>query len=171
MGNAIKKVTVNGESTAPNELRKMLTAMCDKRILMEKGGYLFSVSITTDHCVLGIQPYQIHGERKYHYDLNMPMNKWLLTGFINSTQSISIIFKPTSGMYKNGLSEEEKNSFYEVYIKFARFLIEHGFSNNFEIDFATKLLLTETGILEESPGEIGELARLPAKRPATGKKT
>ena len=161
MHSNITNIIVNGTPTSPRKIKKNISAMSDEDILQEKGGYLFMVSISEDCCTLGIQPYQIDGERKYHYELEMPEDEFMLTGFINTNRSLTLLFKLTPEKYKQGLSVEEKKSFREVFIRFGRFLMEYDFPGNFEIDLVTKSLLVSADIIEKEPLTVKELANLP----------
>ena len=161
MHSNITNIIINGAKSSPKETEKIILAMSNDNILQEKGGYLFIVSISGDCCTLGIQPYHINGERKYHYEIEMPEDEFMLTGFINSNRSLTLLFKVTPEKYKQGLSTEEKASFSEVFIRFARFLMEYSFPENFEIDLVTKSLLVSAGIVEKEPLTIKELGDLP----------
>ena len=161
MHSDITDIIVNGTPTSPRKIKKIISAMSNENILQEKGGYLFMVSITGYCCTLGIQPYQIGGERKYHYEIEMPEDEFMLTGFINSNRSLTLLFKLTPEKYKQGLSAEENASFREVFIRFARFLLEYNFPENFEIDFITQSLLVSAGMADKEPLTIKELGGLP----------
>ena len=161
MNSGITDIIVNGTSTSPREIKKIISAISDDNTLQKKGGYLFMVSISGDCCTLGIQPYQIGGERKYHYEMEMPKDDFMLTGFVNTNRSLTLLFKLTPEKYKQGLSVEEKKSFREVFIRFARFLLEYKFPENFEIDVVTNSLLVSAGIVDKEPLTVKELGDLP----------
>ena len=160
MPSCITDIIINGKASNPSATKKIISAISDSNILQKKGGYLFMMSISGDCCNLGIQPYQIDGERKYHYEIEMPEDAFMLTGFINSNRSLTLLFKLTPEKYKAGLSQEEKNAYREVFIKFARFLLEHGFPEDFEIDLVTNSLLTSAGIIDNGPQTVEELSAL-----------
>ena len=84
----------------------------------------------------------------------------LLTGFINTNNSITVLFKLTSEKYKRGLSPEEKSAFKEAFCRFFCFLLEYGFPGNFEIDTVTQSLLISLGILNKAPHTAEELVSL-----------
>ncbi len=157
MPSGITDVIINGKATSSCKLRNIISAMSDNNILQQKGGYIFMVSIHDASCTLGIQPYQIAGERKYHYELEMPDDELMLTGFINTNRSLTLLFKLTPEKYKQGLSNEEKASFRKVFIKFARLLLEYDFPDTFEIDFVTQSLLVSAGIIDSEPLTVKEL--------------
>ena len=160
MHSKIKKIIINGNPAKPCEVRKIISSISDKNILIEKGGYLFTVLISGDCCNLGILPYQIDGTRKYHFELDMPADELILTGFINTNNSITLLFKLTPEKYKRGLSPKEKSAFKEAFYRFFCFLLEYGFPGNFEIDTVTQDLLTSSGILKTAPHTAEELVSL-----------
>ncbi len=157
----ITNIIINGKATEARQLKKIMSAIGNDKILIEKGGYIFMVLINENCCNLGIQPYQINGERKFHYELNMPEDNRLMTGFINTNHSVTLLIKATAELCDNGLSQDQKEYFYEAYVKFARFLMAYGFPSHFEIDMLTGSLLKETGIMNNVPLNIKELGALP----------
>ncbi|MDA3797945.1 MAG: hypothetical protein PF692_02575 [Kiritimatiellae bacterium] len=160
MRSEITDIIVNEKPTRLSKFRKIISAISNPDILAEKGGYLFMVLIDGSCCNLGIQPYQINGERQYHYNMLMPENEFLLTGFINVNCSLTILFKVTPEKYKAGLSAYEKASFREVFIRFARLLLENNFPEDFEIDIVTRSLLLRAGIVNTEPSTVKELGEL-----------
>ena len=160
MHSDITDIIINGASITPPEIKKIISAMSDTNILQQKGGYLFMVSINNNCCTLGIQPYQIDGERKYHYELEMPEDDFMLTGFINSNRSLTLLFTLTPEKYKEGLSKEEKRSFRKVFIKFALLLLEYEFPGSFEIDIVTQSLLISADIVNKEPLTVKDLSEL-----------
>ena len=160
MHSSITDIIINGAQTNQRETKKIISAISNNNILQKKGGYLFMIAINGECCTLGIQPYQIDGERKYHYEIEMPEDAFMLTGFINTNRSLTLLFKLTPEKYKAGLSAEEKNSYREVFIRFARFLLEYSFPADFEIDLVTNSLLTSAGIIDKEPLTIKDLSVL-----------
>ena len=160
MCSKITDIIINEKPTKLSEFRKIILAISNPDILAEKGGYLFMVLINGSCCNVGIQPYHINGERQYHYDMVMPENEFLLTGFINANCSLTILFKMTPEKYKTGLTVDEKASFREVFIRFARLLLEYNFPEDFEIDIVTRSLLVSAGIVNAEPLTVKELGEL-----------
>jgi len=156
----ITKVMVNGKTTSPPAFKKIIAAMSNEQILREKGGYLFMVLIRGGCCYLGIKPYQINGERTHHYELDMPQDEQLLTGFINPNRSLTLLFKTTPEKCKNGFTTDEKADFRESFIQFARFLLKNGFPADFEVDSITQDLLVEADIINETTLTVGALGAL-----------
>ena len=56
MRNEITKITLNEELTKSQEACRILTAVSNKNILVEKGGYVFKAGIKGSHLFLGLMP-------------------------------------------------------------------------------------------------------------------
>lgn len=160
MTSGIKKVILNKKKTSAKGLKQVVYALSSKTILAEKGGFLFKVFIENDELHFGIVPYFINGHRTHHYEVQVVDNKYTLSGFINSNESISLLIKLTPEEFKNGLTQEDKMIFYETYQRFALFLVEHGYPENTELDKVSQLLLNELEILPRIPTTISELGHL-----------
>jgi hypothetical protein len=160
MVSGIKKVILNGKKTRKSIIKQAVSALHNKTIIAEKGGYLFKVHIQNHHLHIGIVPYYINGQRAHHYDIEITEHKYTLTGFINSNKSISLLVKLTQEEYKKGLSLEDKTRFHETYIRFALFLLEYGYPESTEIDMVTRMLLKELELSKEIPTTIKELGNL-----------
>jgi hypothetical protein len=137
--------------------------LSDKKILIQKSGYIFSSSIKDDCLYIGILPYFIEGERTHHYDIELPVKaKCVLLGFINSNGTIAILFKPDNETYNNGFLPGIADVFRDNYIRLARLLINYGFSRDFELDLATRNIIETSKLLSEVPLTVKELALQPA---------
>lgn len=158
MPSGITKTTLNGKLASSGDLKEALSALSDKLVLAEKGGYLFKSLIQDDHLYLGVLPYFINGQRALHHDIDLPEDPFTLIGFINSNGSLGLVFKLSKEYFKEGLTSETICLFREQYIRFAAFLIENDFPTGFEIDIITKQLLVETGTFPDPPENVGELA-------------
>jgi hypothetical protein len=147
----ITECVVNGKATAFKKVRKMITAMGDHRIIAEKGGYIFSASLQKPTLILGILPYFINGHRTRHYDIDMPEDRYMLVGFVNANGTLDLMFKVSRAEYKAGLSKATKQKFAEKCISFAAFIIDHGFPEDCTINQVTVCLMTEIGIVLQTP--------------------
>lgn len=136
-----------------------MLALSDRDILIQKSGYIFNASICGNCLCLGVLPYFIEGERTHHFDINLPVRgKCMFYGFINSNQTLSILFKPNSETYNNGFLPGIADIFRDNYIRFARFLVHNGFPEDFEFDIATINILEEIKLFTKTPRTVKELA-------------
>ncbi len=147
----ITEFIVNGKTTSPKKLRKIVTAMGDADIIAVKGGYIFNVSFQATTMVLGIMPYLIHGQRTRHYDIKMPEDRYMLVGFINSNSTLDLMFKVSRAEYKAGLSDETKQHYAERCTVFAAIMLEHGLPADYVINQVTVAIMTEIGLTLAAP--------------------
>ena len=159
----ITKVILNDKVTTPAYQKSIISTLSNREILIRKNGYIFSSSIREDCLCLGILPYFIEGERTHHYDIDLSVKgKCILFGFINSNETIAILFKPDKETYNNGFLPGIVDVFRDNYIRLARFLINYGFAENFELDLATRNIMEESKLFTETPLTVRELALQPA---------
>jgi hypothetical protein len=156
----ITKVILNDKEMTSDELRPVMLALSDRDILIQKSGYIFNSSILDNCLCFGVLPYFIEGERTHHFDIDLPVKgKCVLYGFINSNQTLAILFKPNNDTYNNGFLPGIADIFRDNYIRFARVLVNNGFSENVELDQATINILEEIKLFTEPPSTIKELAQ------------
>ena len=160
MNSGISTVILNEKPASSEELKKIVTALCDKKIIVEKGGFLFSSCIRGNTLYIGILPYFTNGERNYHYNIELPEDKSILTGFINSNASLEIFFKLTIEEQKKKLTSDQIFRFRENYIKLCRFFLENGFSGSFKFSPIAIAPLVELGIFPEAPDTVEKFAKL-----------
>ena len=158
MNGIIDKIVLNELETSTDEFRSVVSALCNKTVLVEKGGFLFSALIKENTLYIGILPYFIEGERAYHYNINLPEEKHILIGFINSNASIDIYFKLTKEEMENGIDEELLTYFRQSYISFCKILIEHGFEEDLPFGPLTINVFKETALFPNIPKNIKQVA-------------
>ncbi len=155
------KIILNGEEKNPNEIRKILAAISNKKILKEKGGYVTKTSILDNHFFIGIIPAFIEGRKKYHYDIKLEYeNQFTLIGSINADETMTIVFKLDKETYLRGLSEKEKAKMRNNYIKFARVFTDNGFPEDFKLDSSTIMLLERSRLFEKTPKILEEISKV-----------
>jgi len=157
----INKVFLNKKEKKACELKSIISALSNKDILIEKSGFLFNSSISDNCLCIGILPYFIDGQRTQHYDIELLGNgKCVLRGFINSNALLAILFQPEHNTYdlSSGFLPGMTELFCDNYVRLARFLIENGFSPDFELDLVTKCLFDEIKMFENIPSTVKELA-------------
>ena len=155
----ITKIILNKKKKKSDELKSIIPALSDSDTLIQKSGFLFNSSISGNCICIGILPYFIDGQRTHHYDIELPeCGKCVLIGFINSNETLTILFKPQSDTYNDGFLPGMADIFRDNYIRLARFLIENGFSEDFELDLVSKCLFDETKMFTKIPETVKELA-------------
>lgn len=159
MKSDVKELVLNGESMDPSTLSTMISALCDPRILAEKGGYVFTLFLEGNRFHLGLTPSIINGERQYHYDLIVAENPGSLTGFINPDGSVELIVKLPKGTTPTKLSNSELTRFHETYVRFARFLVERGFPPDVTLNPCSRMVLEELKLFASPIETMGDLAK------------
>lgn len=155
----ISRVLLNKAKKSPRELKSIIPALSNRDILIEKSGYLFNSSISGNCLCIGILPYFIEGQRTYHYDIELPeQGKCVLRGFINSNATVALLFEPDSDTYDGAFLPGVADIFRDNYVRLARFLLENGFSEDFEFDFGTKSIFEETKMFADIPATMKKLA-------------
>lgn len=155
----IRKIILNNKKKTARGLKPIISALSDQDTLVEKSGYLFNSSINGNCLCIGILPYFIDGERTHHYDIELPEDgKCMLRGFINSNAMLTILFIPEKDTYDGAFLSGMKELFCDNYVRLARFLIENGFPEDFELDLVTKCLFDETKMFTDIPATVKELA-------------
>lgn len=146
---------LNGKSGKPSIARSFILALDDERIITEKGGFLFKALAAGDRLVLGVTPCFIDGGRTYHYDTQLPgENKFTLIGSVTPDGIFEILFKPLS----RELSPEDIRKYADIYVMFARFLLENGFSGQGILSTVTVGMLREAELFHPLPGNLAGLA-------------
>ena len=158
----VNNICLNGEQTSARKMEHVVAAICDPDILVEKGGFIFSVQIAPPNVRLGLVPYQIAGERQYHYHLELPENDCTLTGFFGANGRVEILIKIPTSHPGGPFTPPQVARYRTAYIDFAQFLLAHGFLPNTRLEETTRMMLTELGCFEHPPATIGELAGRPA---------
>ena len=150
------KIHLNREILNQKEIKKIFKSIQNKKILKQKGGYLFNSSIRDSDFYIGIIPVLIEGERSHHYDIKLEYEDlYKLTGFFNVDGTIGMLFTPSD---KNGIINSEfKKRLRNCYIKTAGLLVQYGFPEQTGFDWITQKILAEIGIFEPVPQTLGHL--------------
>ena len=151
----VREVTLNGKTGKPSIARSFIAALNDERIIAEKGGFLFKALAAGNRLVLGVTPCFIDGERTYHYDSQLPgEDEFTLIGNVTPDGVLEILFKPLSRI----LSSEDIRKYADIYVMFARFLLENGYSGQGILSTVTACMLREAGLFHPVPENLAELA-------------
>lgn len=151
----VREVTLNGKTGKPSIVRDFIDALNDKRIITEKGGFLFKVLAAGDRLVLGVTPSFIDGRRIYHYDTQLPgEDEFTLIGSVTPGGTFEILFRPLSRQ----LSSEDIRKYADTYVILARFLLENGYSGQGRLDPVTVSMLREAGLFHPAPEDLTGLA-------------
>jgi len=154
----IARVILNDEEKSEESLGAIIPVLSNRDILIEKGGYIFNSSISDNCLCLSIRPCFIDGQRMYHYEIELPVKgECVLFGFITSN-GLALLFKPESNTYERGFLPGMAAIFRDNYVRLARFLVEHGFSRHFALEFTTISTLEEVRLFAEIPATVNELA-------------
>ncbi len=150
----IKDLIINGEAAKTTIVSKMIHAFYDSNILKSCGGYIITYKIYNNITYIGVKPSIIDGQRSNHYDLEAgPETKVYLTGGINSTGEISLLFK----IQNTELTEKIKSELKELYIQFANLLTKNKYKGSGELDWITKKIIEESRLFEPVPSTIYDL--------------
>lgn len=155
---SINKIILNRDLIANKEIKRIISSLADKSILTAKGGFLIKSTVIGSVIHLAVIPYQIDGERTYHYNMIMPENaEYILTGFINSNLSLTLIID--NKKYKE-LNRVQKKEFLIQYVLLSKFLIENGFNKNFSLDVITLQVINNLTEKKNYMNNIFDLANL-----------
>lgn len=110
---------------------------------------------------MGMLPCFIGSERTHHYDIDIPESPFNLIGFVNLDTSIELFFKLSRDDYEKGLNDADRVRYREMYVRFARFMLEMSLPHRTELKCATRDLLREFDVIPEPPETIGALAAVP----------
>ncbi len=148
-------MTLNGKTGKPSIALGFIEALNDERIITEKGGFLFKALAAGDRLVLGVTPCFIDGERTYHYDTELPgENEFTLIGSVTPDGIFEILFKPRSRI----LPSEDIRKYADIYVMFARFLLENGYSGQGILSTVTIGMLREAELFHTLPDNLAGLA-------------
>ncbi len=155
----LKRATLNRDMLPVNELREILTAVADPKVLAVKGGFLIKLALQGQVLDLALLPYQIDGQRTYHYNMILPEEcACILTGFINTNRSITMMIdQPHDKTSRQPLSVEQRKAYLQSFLDFADLFIRHGFDPGFELDLITNQILQK---LSGRPDELATLGDL-----------
>ncbi|MCK4827722.1 hypothetical protein KA005_68980, partial [bacterium] len=151
---AIEKVVLNGKEVKAENVDEKIAGL-------SKDNYIFNASIEGNELTIGTLPRYFYNEEMQHPYINKPaVNMGVLWGGTSTDGYIMIQVKTFT---HRRLYEEEKRKIRNDYVRIARFLVKHGFSEEleFKLHWQTIIFLEESGIFEVSPKTIGELARQP----------
>jgi len=155
------KIILNATRASAGELKQMFRALEDPEILKEKGGYIFRTALAANptdsekrKLHFSIKPALLEGERTFHYDLILPESiRWILSGCINSTGEIQLLFKPES----RPLTSEALKGYRKLYSSLASFFLNGGYQGEGVFDMVTQLLIQDAGLFEPTPDNFRAL--------------
>ena len=149
-----RNLVLNGETIKTTQITKMVYAFGNPDILKSCGGYILTYRKQGDILYLGVKPAIIDGQRSNHYDLQSgPDTKIYITGSINPNGELSLLFK----IPKKELSKKNKLKLKELYIQFARLLIENRYEGLGKLDWITKKIIEESKLFSPAPKSIYDL--------------
>jgi len=142
MTGIIRTVTLNGVSGGLSIASPWIGALNDERLVLEKAGFLFKASLCGDHLLLAVEPFLIHGERRYHYNMRLAReDAYTLVGCVDVKGVFTIMVKPES----QELSDVQRARYRAVFRAFAGLLLDGGYAGPGLLDEATRELLKELG--------------------------
>ncbi len=151
-----RDLVLNGETVKAAIISKMIYAFGSPDILKSCGGYIFTYRKHKNISYLGVKPAIIAGQRSNHYDLDSgPDTKIYLTGSINPNGDISLLFK----ISKKELNEKNKFELKNLYIQFARLLIENKYKGPGKLEWITKKIIEESELFSPVPISIYDLTK------------
>lgn len=149
----IRNVIFNGKPGDRSLIKSWVNALNNPRIVTEKAGFLFKVTLNDDQVELAVAPCMINGERLCHYNMKMKQeDAYTLIGDVNATGLFTILFKPES----LPLCETQKERYVNNFQQFAKLLLEHGYSEKGRLNEVTQSILEEVG-LHPAPQTLAEL--------------
>ena len=168
----VEDVIFNGKAVVPREkLKTIVSALSNRDVITEKGGFIFKSRLDDETLNLGILPWFVDGARTYHYNIDIGESKFNLIGFINPNYTVTILFKLDREDLQKGLSKGDQENFLRQYAGLAGLLVKYGFPRDFPLDQISGDVLEIAGICSSRIKTLGELAQLeepPAKPRASG---
>ncbi|MBI9100562.1 MAG: hypothetical protein JEY91_18940 [Spirochaetaceae bacterium] len=151
-------IHLNRKILNQKEVKKIFKSVQNKKILKEKGGYLFNSSLKDSDFYIGIRPVIVEGERTHHYEIELDYeDAYKLTGFFNVDGTLGMLFKPPAS--KHSITDEFKNQLKSSYEQTAEILVQNGFSEQVRFDWITQKMLGEIGLFEPVPQTLGNLLK------------
>ncbi|MCK5146329.1 hypothetical protein KAR48_06205 [bacterium] len=151
----LRCVYINGEKDSKPVIGSVIYALNNKKIIIEKGGFLFKVSISDDCLYFGLVPNFINGERTHHYDIELTVeDEFTLIGSITDDDKYSILFKPENRPFTAAV----KTTYSDSYVRFARFLYENGYEGRGELDWSTCKIFEEADVFGPEIKSLFEIA-------------
>ncbi|MBI9105702.1 MAG: hypothetical protein JEZ04_03100 [Spirochaetales bacterium] len=152
--NQLKKLYLNGKKAGGKSSRELISALNNRKIRTEKGGYLFKAGSDHKNLYLAVIPCIIDGERTHHYDIVLPESiEYFLTGSITPEGVFTILFIPK----QKPLSREMKRSYHSAYIDLALGLLCRGLDEPGELDGVSRMMLVETEVMTTAPDSLLEM--------------
>lgn len=151
-------IILNTKPCSIHDFLEVVRSLADKRILAEKGGYLFKAAFIDGDCHIGIVPWVLDGQRTHHYDIHLiNEDMFTLIGSIDAKGEWNLLFKPEKGKRP---SATEKARLAGVYRDIAALFIDSDLPYETPLSRATGLLLTQAGICTENPISLGSLINI-----------
>jgi hydroxymethylpyrimidine pyrophosphatase-like HAD family hydrolase len=152
-------IIVNGSAITDDEIKQIIQTLSNKKKVTETGGYLFKFSKIKKNITFAIVPYHENGMRNYHYNMTFKVkDSYYISGFINTSFSITFLFGNKKHFNVTQLNEEIKNIYMTRFVFFAQFLIFCGFITDFKLDILTIQIIQKLISIEAVPNTIQDLA-------------
>jgi len=150
----LKTLYLNDRKAGKKHIREMISALNDRTIRTEKGGYLFKAASSNKNLYLGIIPCMISGERTHHYDIALPESMvHVLTGSLTPEGLFTILFIPK----QITLSDEMRLAYHSAYIDLAAGLLGRGLTGPGELDGVSRMMLESSGVMNPAPSSLIEI--------------
>jgi len=147
------RLVLNGESPSDRERKRFVRALSDPRRLRSSGGYLFKSGLVGDTVLISIVPAIAEGERLHHYDIAVPDEQPII-GTVSANGEFSLLFKAG----QESMDETDRSAWRRRFRGFARILIESGYQGTGTLDWITRQIIRESGIIEPIPQTLVELS-------------
>lgn len=151
----IRRVVLNGEPAAGRQVRAMVRAIGDARILVEKGGFLLRAAVDGETLALAVIPCIINGARTHHYEMPLPVeNAGTLMGGVTAEGAFTLLFRPESVP----VPPAQVAAVADTAVQLARFLLEHGYAGPGPLDGVTQGCFAEIAAFAALPSTLADLA-------------
>jgi hypothetical protein len=150
------RIFLNNKLTDPEEINRIFQSIQVKKILEEKGGFLFKSSINDSEFHISIIPVIMDGQRTHHYDIRLDYeDEYILSGFFNIDGSLGMLFTPPGR--KDRIEQNFKNRLKNCYRETAIVLLENGFPPDIKLDWVSQKILGEIGIFQTIPRTLSDV--------------
>ncbi len=145
------KIVLNEKTLAWPAACKVIKRGTSSEAIVAAGGLLLKAAIHADALLLHIQPNYVNGQRTYHYNMKLPADSVPMSGSINPSGSMSLIFGPEA-------LDHPPLPLRHACISVARALVEGGLDERYALEPISQMALREVEAFEAPPTTIGELA-------------
>lgn len=153
---------LNGKKAGRSITRDMMNALNSPSIRTEKGGYLFKSLLLENQFYLGILPSFHQGDRTYHYQIEMPQGKGMISGVLNPEGIFTLLI-----IEKQEFSESLKEAYRKSYQALAEELLAAGLNPPGPLDDISCQLIKQLDLFPNAPGSLQDLLESPAAGSST----